>query len=84
MCSSPRTLTSRGCRRSSSSKEPRTASSRRAPLQLRRGVNADEALQIGIACERGSHRFFKRYGDRFEDSEGKKIFLSSRTKNART
>ncbi len=44
-------------------------------LQLRRGVNADEALQIGIACERGSHRFFKRYGERFEDSEGKKIFL---------
>ena len=24
---------------------------------------------------RGSHRFFKRYGDKFEDSEGKKIFL---------
>ena len=22
-----------------------------------------------------SHRFFKRYGNRFEDSEGKKIFL---------
>jgi rubrerythrin len=30
---------------------------------------------IGIKCERASHRFFKRYGDRFEDSEGKKIFL---------
>ncbi len=30
---------------------------------------------IGIKCERGSHRFFKRYGERFEDSEGKKIFL---------
>jgi rubrerythrin len=30
---------------------------------------------IGIKCERGSHRFFKRYGDKFEDSEGKKIFL---------
>jgi rubrerythrin len=30
---------------------------------------------IGIRCERGSHRFFKRYGERFEDSEGKLIFL---------
>ena len=30
---------------------------------------------IGIKCERGSHRFFKRYGERFEDSEGKQIFL---------
>ena len=30
---------------------------------------------IGIKCERGSHKFFKRYGERFEDSEGKKIFL---------
>ena len=30
---------------------------------------------IGIRCERGSHRFFKRYGERFEDSEGKRIFL---------
>ena len=30
---------------------------------------------IGIRCERGSHQFFKRYGERFEDSEGKRIFL---------
>ena len=30
---------------------------------------------IGIRCERASHRFFKRYGERFEDSEGKRIFL---------
>jgi rubrerythrin len=30
---------------------------------------------IGIRCERGSHKFFKRYGERFEDSEGKRIFL---------
>jgi rubrerythrin len=30
---------------------------------------------IGIKCERGSYRFFKRYGEKFEDSEGKKIFL---------
>jgi predicted metal-dependent phosphoesterase TrpH/Fe2+ or Zn2+ uptake regulation protein/rubrerythrin len=34
-----------------------------------------EALMIGIRCERGSHRSFKKYGERFEDSEGKQIFL---------
>tara|TARA_Y100000588_G_scaffold390772_1_gene497229 strand:+ start:3724 stop:4695 length:972 start_codon:yes stop_codon:yes gene_type:complete len=34
-----------------------------------------EALMLGIRCERGSYRFFKRYGERFEDSEGKRIFL---------
>jgi Fur family ferric uptake transcriptional regulator len=43
--------------------------------QLARGVNDRQALMIGIRCERGSHRFFKRYGERFEDSEGKQIFL---------
>jgi Fur family ferric uptake transcriptional regulator len=43
--------------------------------QLRDGVNDLQALLIGIRCERGSHRFFKRYGERFEDSEGKQIFL---------
>jgi Fur family ferric uptake transcriptional regulator len=43
--------------------------------QLSRGVNDRQALMIGIRCERGSHRFFKRYGERFEDSEGKRIFL---------
>lgn len=41
----------------------------------REGVDDLEALRIGIRCERGSHRFFKRYGARFEDSEGKQIFL---------
>jgi rubrerythrin len=40
-----------------------------------RGVNDQQALMIGIRCERGSHRFFKKYGERFEDSEGKQIFL---------
>jgi Fur family transcriptional regulator, ferric uptake regulator len=39
------------------------------------GVDDQKALMIGIRCERGSHRFFKRYGERFEDSEGKLIFL---------
>jgi Fur family ferric uptake transcriptional regulator len=43
--------------------------------QLRKGVNDEQALLIGIKCERGSHKFFKRYGERFEDSEGKQIFL---------
>ena len=43
--------------------------------QLIKGVNDRQALMIGIRCERGSHRFFKRYGERFEDSEGKRIFL---------
>ncbi|HVC18946.1 MAG TPA: transcriptional repressor [Vicinamibacterales bacterium] len=43
--------------------------------RLRRGVDDAQALMIGIRCERGSHKFFKRYGDRFEDSEGKQIFL---------
>src|SRR5262245_6437267 len=43
--------------------------------ELRQGVNDAEALLIGIRCERGSHQFFKRYGERFEDSEGKQVFL---------
>ncbi len=38
-------------------------------------MNDLEALLIGSRCERGSHKFFKRYGERFEDSEGKQIFL---------
>ena len=43
--------------------------------ELSKGVNDDQALLIGIRCERGSHEFFKRYGERFEDSEGKQVFL---------
>jgi len=43
--------------------------------ELKGHVDAREALKIGIRCERGSHRFFKQYGERFEDSEGKQIFL---------
>jgi Fur family transcriptional regulator, ferric uptake regulator len=46
-----------------------------AAERLANGVDDRQALMIGIKCERGSHRFFKRYGDKFEDSEGKKIFL---------
>jgi Fur family ferric uptake transcriptional regulator len=43
--------------------------------ELKKGVNDRQALLIGIRCERGSHKFFKRYGNRFEESEGKRIFL---------
>jgi len=43
--------------------------------RLNKGVNDQQALLIGIRCERGSHRFFKKYGERFEDSEGKQIFM---------
>ncbi len=43
--------------------------------QVARGVDDLQALMIGIRCERASHRFFKRYGEKFEDSEGKQIFL---------
>ena len=41
----------------------------------KKGAGDRHALRIGIRCERASHRFFKRYGERFEDSEGKRIFL---------
>jgi Fur family ferric uptake transcriptional regulator len=47
--------------------------------RLRQVVDDREALMIGIRCERASHRFFKRYGQRFEDSEGKRIFLEFAT-----
>jgi len=43
--------------------------------ELREGVDDEQALLIGIRCERGSHQFFKKYGERFEDSEGKQVFL---------
>jgi Fur family transcriptional regulator, ferric uptake regulator len=43
--------------------------------ELKKGADDRRALLIGIRCERGSHKFFKRYGERFEESEGKRIFL---------
>jgi len=43
--------------------------------EVRRGVSDRQALMIGVRCERASHRFFKRYGERFEDSDGKQVFL---------
>jgi Fur family transcriptional regulator, ferric uptake regulator len=43
--------------------------------EISQGVDDRQALKIGIRCERMSHQFFKRYGGRFEDSEGKQIFL---------
>jgi Fur family ferric uptake transcriptional regulator len=43
--------------------------------QLETGINDLQALLIGIKCERDSHRFFRRYGRRFEESEGKQVFM---------
>ena len=43
--------------------------------ELKQGVDDRRALRIGIRCERGSYQFFKRYGERFEESEGKRVFL---------
>jgi rubrerythrin len=43
--------------------------------QVARGVDDRQALMIGIRCERSSHTFFKRYGEKFEDSEGRRVFL---------
>jgi rubrerythrin len=43
--------------------------------ELKKGADERQALLIGIRCERGSHRFFKKYGERFEESEGKRVFL---------
>lgn len=43
--------------------------------QLGDGVTDLQALLIGIRCERDSHKFFRKYGERFEDSEGKQIFM---------
>lgn len=43
--------------------------------KLAAGVDDLHALLIGIRCERDSHKFFRKYGERFEDSEGKQIFL---------
>jgi len=43
--------------------------------ELVAGVDDQQALLIGIRCERGSHNFFKKYADKFEDSDGKQIFV---------
>jgi len=43
--------------------------------QVARGVNDRQALMLAVRCERTSHRFFKRYGEQFEDTEGRRIFL---------
>ncbi len=43
--------------------------------QLTSGISDLQALLIGIRCERDSHKFFRKYGERFEDSEGKQIFM---------
>lgn len=43
--------------------------------QLTGDVSDRQALMTAIRCERRSHRFFERYGGRFEDAAGKKVFL---------
>jgi Fur family ferric uptake transcriptional regulator len=43
--------------------------------QVSRGVVDEQAFVVAMKCERTSHRFFKRYGEKFEDSEGKQVFL---------
>jgi Fur family ferric uptake transcriptional regulator len=43
--------------------------------ELKKGGADRQALLVGIRCERASHKFFKKYGERFEESEGKRIFL---------
>jgi hypothetical protein len=45
--------------------------------------NDQQALLIGIKCERGSHRFFKKYGEQFEESEGKADLPRVRRRRAR-
>ena len=70
-------------RRFCSSRARRTVSSTKAPRKLRKGVNDQQALLIGIKCERGSHKFFKRYGERFEDSRGQTDLSRVRRRGAR-
>jgi Fur family ferric uptake transcriptional regulator len=43
--------------------------------QVARGLAYDQALMVAVRCERASHRFFKQYGERFEDPEGQQAFL---------
>ena len=45
------------------------------PLPLAQGATDEQALLAAMKCERTAHRFFRRYGEQFEDSEGKHIFL---------
>ena len=73
-CSSATRSWNRG-RRSSSSRARPTACSPKAPSGSAAASTTSRRYLIGIRCERGSHRFFKRYGEKFEDSEGKQIFL---------
>ena len=70
-----RIRSSRRARRSCSSRARRPGCSPRVPRSCGAAWTICQALIIGIKCERGSHKFFKRYGERFEDSEGKQIFL---------
>jgi Fur family transcriptional regulator, ferric uptake regulator len=46
-----------------------------ATERLAGGVDGLQTLMAAVRCERGSHRFFKRYGERFDDPESRRIFL---------
>ena len=80
---SPRIRSSNRGRRSCSSRARPADCSPKAPRSCARASTIMQALLIGIKCERGSHKFFKRYGERFEDSEGKRIFLEFAGRGAR-
>ena len=43
--------------------------------QVSRGADDKQVLMTAVRCERTSHRFFRQYGEQFDDSEGKQIFL---------
>ncbi len=43
--------------------------------EVAKGVDDRQALRLAIKCERIAHRFFKRYGEQFEDQVSRQIFL---------
>ncbi|MFB3853398.1 MAG: transcriptional repressor [Vicinamibacterales bacterium] len=43
--------------------------------EVARGVDDLQVLRTGIRCERASHRFLKRYGEKFGDSDERQVFL---------
>ncbi len=44
--------------------------------RLANGVEDRDAVMVAIRCERGSHGFFKRYGEKFDDPASRTLFLS--------
>ena len=56
-------------------KRPASAVFAAGTAQLRAGTTPEDVLRVAIDCERGSHRFFQRYGEQLEHSEAQRIFL---------